>query len=179
MTWQNISYLVSIVISAAVMGFIAWHSWKRRATVAGADVYWWIAVLISLLSLFQGLSMIGPSVEWARFWFNLRIACFAAIPVLWLVFVLRFVGKTALLSKARIALLFVIPVITQAVLWTNPMHGWWAVRDVGFREAGPFFIPETSVRIPGRWYMVHNLYTYGMMIAGLIILLLVSLRLKR
>ncbi|MEI6387382.1 MAG: histidine kinase N-terminal 7TM domain-containing protein, partial [Spirochaetota bacterium] len=179
MTWQGMGYLVSLIISATVMGLIAWYSGKQRTSVAGAGVYLWIAVLISLLSLFQGLSMIGPSVEWARFWFNLRIACFAAIPVLWLVFVLLYLGKAALLSRARIVILFVIPVITQALLWTNDLHGWWAVHEVGFRQAGPFLIPDTKARIPGPWYMVHNLYTYGMMLAGLVILFLSSLRLKR
>ncbi|MFZ4617030.1 MAG: histidine kinase N-terminal 7TM domain-containing protein, partial [Rectinemataceae bacterium] len=179
MTWQNIGYLASLVISAAVMGSIARHSWRRRSSVAGAGVYLWIAVLVCLLSIFQGLSMVAPSVEWAGFWFNLRIACFAAIPVLWLAFVLHFVGKPALLSKARIAILFVIPVITQALLWTNDLHLWWAFHEVAYRRSGPFIMPDTSARIPGPWYAVHNLYTYGMMLAGLVILFLSSLRLKR
>ncbi len=179
MTWQHITYFISIIIAAAVMGYIAWYSRKRRDAVAGAGVYLWIAFLASLLSIFQGLSMIGISAEWARFWFNLRIACFAAIPVLWLVFVLRYVGKTALLSKARIAMLFVIPVITQVMLWTNDMHGLWVVHDVGFRQAGPFFIPETAARVPGPWYMVHNLYTYTVMLAGLVVLFVSSVRMKR
>jgi hypothetical protein len=179
MTWQNITYLASIAVAAAVMGYIAWYSRGRRASVAGAGVYLWIAFLVSLLSVFQGLSMIAPSVEWARFWFNLRVACFAAIPVLWLVFVLDYVGKTALLSKARVAILFAIPALTQVILWTNDLHGWWVLRDVGFGRAGPFFIPDTGARIPGPWYMVHNLYTYGMMTAGLVVLFVSSLRLRR
>ena len=179
MTWQHITYLISIIIAAALMGFIAWYSRKQRASVAGAGVYMWIAFFASLLSIFQGLSMIGQSARWALFWFNMRILCFAAIPVFWLVFVLHYIGKTALFSKARIAILFVIPVITQIMLWTNDMHGWWVIHDVGFRQAGPFFIPDTSARVPGRWMHVHNLYTYATMLAGLVILFYQSMRLQR
>jgi PAS domain S-box-containing protein len=179
MNWHHMTYFISIIITAMVMGFIAWYSRKNRNTVAVAGVYMWVALLVCLLSIFQGISMIGPTEQWARFWFNMRIGCFALIPVLWLMFVLRYVGKPALLSKTTIALLFGIPVITQAMLWTNDWHGLWVVRDVGFHEAGVFFIPETAVRVIGPWYMVHNLYTYGIMLAGIVILLTMSARLYR
>ena len=145
----------------------------------GSVIYMWIALLISLLSIFQGISMIGPSVEWARFWFNMRIACFAAIPVLWLVFVLHYIGKPGLFSRARIILLFVIPVVTQVILWTNNWHGLWVSHDVGFHRAGPFFHPRDRGRVPGPWYKVHSLYTYGIMLAGGFFLFATSVRLYR
>jgi PAS domain S-box-containing protein len=179
MTWHHIVFFISIIITAAVMGYISWYSRLQRKSVAGAGVYMWVALLVSLLSIFQGLSMIGSTEEWAFFWFNIRIACFAAIPVLWLVFILHYVGKSDLLSKPRIALLFVIPIITQVMLWTNDMHGLWVVHEVGFHQAGPFFIPETAARIPGAWFMVHNLYAYGMMLAGVVILAAMSVRIHR
>ncbi|HNV48937.1 MAG TPA: histidine kinase N-terminal 7TM domain-containing protein, partial [Spirochaetota bacterium] len=160
------------------MGFIAWYSRKRRDTVAGAGVYQWIAFLASLLSIFQGLSMIGFSSEWARFWYDMRIVCFAVIPVLWLVFVLYFVGKSEWISKVRIAVLFIIPVVTQVMLWTNDMHGLWVIHNVSFRSAGPFFIPVLESRVPGPWFVVHNIYTYGMMMVGFVILFVLSVRLQ-
>ena len=178
MTWFHIIYFISILVTVAVMGFIAWYSRQHR-DVPGSGIYMWIALLVSLLSIFQGISMIGPSAEWARFWFNMRIACFAAIPVLWLVFVLHYIGRPGLLSKTRIALLFVIPVVTQVILWTNNFHGLWVIHDVEFHRAGPFFIPGIAARVPGLWYKVHSLYTYGIMLAGVIILFATSLRLFR
>jgi hypothetical protein len=44
-----------------------------------------------------------PSAKWVLFRFNLRVLCFAALPVLLLDFVPGFFGNTALLIKARIA----------------------------------------------------------------------------
>jgi hypothetical protein len=116
MTWRHIVFFISIIITVVVMGYISWYSRRQRKTVAGAGVYMWVTLLVGLLSIFQGISMIGPTEEWALFWFNTRIACFAAIPVLWLVFVLCYIGKPDLLSKPRVALLFVIPLITQVML---------------------------------------------------------------
>ncbi len=179
MTWQITTYFVSIIITASVMGYITWYSRKQRDTVTGAGVYMWISLLMGLIALFQGLSMIGPSEGWALFWFNMRVVCFALMPVLWLIFVLHYTGKGGLLSKFRIALFLIIPAITQAMLWTKNWHRLWVVRDVTILQAGPYFIADTSARIPGPWMHVHNLYTYGIMLAGVVVLFASSARLYR
>lgn len=179
MTWHHIVYFASIAITAAIMACIARYSWRKRNTSRGAAIYALIALLVSLLSVFQGVSMIGPTEEWALFWFNLRIFCFATIPVLWLVFVIQYTGMDRVLTNLRIAALCVIPLVTQVMIWTNDHHGLWVKRDVLFSRAGAFFIPETSVRILGPWFAVHNLYTYGMTLAGLVLLLASAIRLRR
>lgn len=175
----HIAYFVSIVITAVVMAGIAVYSYRKRDSAAGTDVYLWIALLVSLLSVFQGLSMMGPTDEWALFWFNMRIPCFALIPVLWLVFVFRYVGRPTFVTRPRMAALIIIPLITQVMVWTNGWHGLWVARDVQFHRAGPFFVPDTSMRVIGPWFAVHNIYTYGMILAGLIILFITVVRMKR
>jgi PAS domain S-box-containing protein len=179
MNGNHTIYLISIVISAVVMALIAWYALRKRDAVAGAGIYGWIAIVVSLISIFQGISMMGPTGAWAIFWFNLRIPCFALIPVLWLMFVFHYTGKPQALRKPRVALLFVVPVITQIILWTNGLHGLWVVRDVAFIREGPFFIPVTSARVPGPWYYVHILFNNGVFLAGLVALLLAAIRMER
>lgn len=135
-----------------------------------------IAVFVGLLSLFQGLSMAGPTVEWARLWFNMRFFCVSASSVLWFIFVLQYTGMSRALTKTRMALLFAVPAAVQAMLWTNPLHGLWLVRDVMFIRTGPFFVPEHSVRVLGPFNYVHVLYSYFMLIAGLVILMVMAAR---
>jgi len=179
MTWQHAAYFISIIITTVVMAIIAWYARRYRKTVPAAGIYLWIALLVSLLSLFQGISLLGPTEDWALFWFNMRIPCFAVTPVLWLIFVFHFVGKPTVLSKARIALLFVVPVVTQAMLWTNTWHGLWVARDVLFTRTGPFFIPEHSVRVIGPFFLTHILYANLVTLAGLVVLLVMSVRMER
>jgi PAS domain S-box-containing protein len=176
--WYHIAYIASIIITIVIMGFITWYSWRHR-NVAGAGTYMWISSLVCLLALFDGISMISPTEEWALFWFNMRFLPFSGIPVLWLVFVLQYIGKANLVTKSRIIELFIIPLITQIMIWSNSLHGVWVKHAVGFNLAGPFFIPEIAVRIPGLWMQVHNLYSYGMMLTGIVILLTTSARLYR
>ncbi len=170
MHWYHTAYFISIMVTVAVMGYIAWYSRRHRDSTPGAGVYMWVSLMVCLLAFFEGMSIISPTREWALFWFNARILSFASIPVLWFMFVLQYTGKPRLLSGPRVAALFVIPVVTQVMIWTNSLHGLWVVRDVGFHRAGPFYIAETAVRIAGPWYKVHLLYTYVLMMAGVTVL---------
>ncbi|MGV8057492.1 MAG: histidine kinase N-terminal 7TM domain-containing protein [Smithellaceae bacterium] len=173
-----ILYFISILLVVLAMGFIADYA-RRHRNVSGACAYMWTSLGVCLLAVFEGLSMISPSKDWALFWFNLRYLCFAPIPVVWLIFVLQYLGQARLITKARVAVLFIIPVITQVMLWTNSLHGLWVKRDVDFYQGHMFFIADTSVRIPALWMKVHLLYTYALMLAGLIILSVMTVRLYR
>jgi PAS domain S-box-containing protein len=178
MTWYYIIYFISIVITAGVMGFIAWYSWRHRE-VAGASAYLWISLMVSLLAVFEGISMIGPSKEWAMFWYKLRYFPLAMIPPLWLIFTLLYAGKVGLLTKPRIAALFIEPFITQVMVWTGGLQGFWMLHDVEFHPLGPFFIAEISAGAPGQWFFVHLIYAYTLMMAGVIIVFVVAARMRR
>ncbi|HPV42804.1 MAG TPA: PAS domain S-box protein [Spirochaetota bacterium] len=179
MTWHHIAYLISVFVAGFVMAGIALYSRKNRASVAGAGVYQWIALLVSIVAFFQAISMLGPTDEWALFWFNARFPCFAVMPVLWLLFVFHYVGKPRLLTNIHIAALLLVPLATEAMLWTSPWHDLWVVRETAFSRAGPFFMPETSVRVPGPFFIIHTLYTNLVFLAGLAVLFVMSLRMKR
>jgi len=131
------------------------------------------------MSVLEGLSMVSPSRQWALFWFNLRYICFSAIPVLWLIFVLQYMGKSSLVTKERVAFLFIIPAVTQVVLWTNNLHGLWVERDVAFHQVGFFSLIDGSVRIAGFWMNVYMLYSYVLLLTGMILLAIMIIRLSR
>ncbi len=114
--------------------------------------------------------MLSPSTSWAGFWFNMRILPFALIPVFWFIFSLYYVGMDSLINRKYIILLFIIPLLTQIFLWSNNIHGLWVKDDVVFIEKGPFYIAETMTRVIGPWYRIHLLYSYILMIAGIIII---------
>ncbi len=53
-----------------------------------------------------------------------------SVPVLWLLFAVRYTGLDSALSRRRIALLFVVPATTFLLVATNQLHGlmWSSVR---------------------------------------------------
>ncbi|MBN2077341.1 MAG: PAS domain S-box protein [Spirochaetes bacterium] len=179
MTWPHIIYLLSLVVTIVVMGYIAWFAQRRRGAVMGAGLFRWVALLVCIFAVFHGASMLSPTEAWARLWFNARFLCLASLPVLWLVFVLQYAGRARLVTGPRIILLFVIPAVTQVMIWTNGWHHLWTVRDAAFVAAGPFLFPEASVRVPGPWFWVYSLYTNVLSLAGLALLFAAAVRMKR
>ena len=177
MNWHQLAYFVFIVIATMVMGLLAWYA--RRREVPGSDQYMWTVLLVSLMSVFDGLSMTAQSKEWALFWFNVRFLCSAAYPVAWLIFAIYYTGKTHLLSVARIAILLIIPVLTQVFIWTNDLHGLWAASEVAFLKTGVFYSANLGTRISGLWYYVHILYSYLLIVLGLIVVYTSFVRIRK
>jgi PAS domain S-box-containing protein len=178
MTWQTTVYFISILITAAVMGFLTWYAWKQRH-MRSALPFMWLMLNESALALAEAFSMLSQTQAQAHFWFNLRFAPLAFGSVLWLIFALAYSGREQWLAKRLIAAMFVIPAITQIMVWTNGRHGWWVQQEVAFRQSGPFWIAYTSARIAGPWYWVHTLYSYIPVFIGMVLLLTVAWRKAR
>jgi PAS domain S-box-containing protein len=175
MTSLTFFYFTSILLTFILTGFLAWYAWRKPA-LPGVRAYAWLSLSQSLLALTEILSMVSHTQALALFWFNLRFIFITIIPILWLAFSLEYNGGTGWLSKRMLVVLFIIPLITQVMLWTNPLHGQWITREVAFSQNGPFWIADTSARIPALWYMLSSFYSVILLLAGLGVVLLTTFR---
>ena len=175
MTFQIALYFFSILLTCGLTGFLAWYAW-RQTHVTGARSYAYMVLAESLLALTEVGSMLAGTEEQASFWFSLRVPFTAVIPVFWLFFALDYSGRGDWLSKPMRAALFAIPMITQVVMVTSSLHGLWLVQAVAFEKIGPFWIADTSARIPGIWYLVHTFYSTLLLVAGAGVLVVAASR---
>ncbi len=166
MSWPYNIYFLTNVIAFAVMAAVAAYSLKNRS-VAGAKSFLVLALLLAWGILADGLAMISYSEAMARIWFSMRFVTLAGVPPVWLLFTLHYTGRDNRLTPARYVMLFTVPVLTQAVLWTNGLHGLWVAHDVGFLREGHFMIADISARVPGPWFMVHTMFGYLCLIFGI------------
>jgi hypothetical protein len=143
-------YLIFTFITFFVMGWVTIYT-LRHQDVPGARRFFWICMLTCLLSLLDGLSMVGPNKDWALRWFNLRFIALAFAPVAWLIFVFRYTNMTKWLGSPLMAILFIIPLITQVMIWTNGSHALWVAKPVDFHQADCFFWckPARGSPVPG------------------------------
>lgn len=178
MMWFPVLYFLFLFISFFFMGYVAFHAHRHRH-VPGATAFMWVSLSVCFLSACECFLMISPTRNWALFWFNLRQISFSFGPVFWFVFILQYLGKSHVITRVRIAILCVIPVVTQAMVWTNFLHGWWVKRNVAFREVGQFYIADTSYRISGPWMYLHMFYTYTIVIMGMILLSILAVGLLK
>ncbi len=171
----DVLYTFSILVVVFVSGFFI-DSSRRRRDIPGIRAFMWLSVVVGLTAALEGFSILAPSAGWARFWFELRFAGLASIPVIWFIFVMQYAGYGRWLDLSWKALLWIVPAATQAVIWTNSAHGLWEKKPPGFFTRGPFFIAQTAERIPGIWMWVHLAYSYVLVAIGLLILVSVWLR---
>jgi PAS domain S-box-containing protein len=169
-TWQTGVYFGAVLAALLVSGFLAWQAWRQRAVLSN-QIYFWLALVLGLAALQEVFLMLSPNEALALFWFKTRFLPFAALFPLWLLFALEYSGRRAWFSKTFLGVLFIIPLITQAMVWTSGFHFFWVQQEVGFHQDGPFWIAETAVRVTGPWFLVHLFYGQLLLLAGSCVLL--------
>jgi len=114
-----------------------------------AEIFVWNGAV-----LMQGL--FGHIRELYIFWENVTYLGASLVPV-GLFILARTYADTGKGFSKKTLLLFVIPILTQVIIWTNDAHGWFYV------EYGLGIAPN----VPGPYFFVHAAYSYICMIIGL------------
>jgi diguanylate cyclase (GGDEF)-like protein/PAS domain S-box-containing protein len=159
----NIFYSQLLLISGGVSFVIMLTAWNRRHFVGSA-------VPVALYSLSNVVWSWTYALHWSNvfrpsefFWLDMTyFGVVLSAPSL-LIFALSYTGVRQYLTDRWIALLFVIPVLTLVLLWTDPLHGLFFG---GKRVNGASVIFSGGV---GFW--LNALFLYGCVITALIVLI--------
>ena len=89
--------------------------------------------------------------------------CF--LPVTFLFFGMSF-AKSRFKFKKKYLLLFIIPIITLLVIWTNDFH------HLFYED----YSVNTSETVFGPYFFIHSTYTYGLFAVDIIMLLMTSIK---
>jgi len=166
MNWQIPLYVASLFLTCALTGFLALYAW-RQAPRPGVRTFAALAGSECLLALMELLSVTSRTEAQARFWFNMRFFFFSIAAVLWLIFTLEYNEKGEWLSRPVVVGVFLLPILTQIMLWSNPLHGLWLKQDITFRQFDSFWIADPSRPMPGFGFMVFLVYSLLLLLAGI------------
>ena len=156
--------IINVIISAAasiVCISIAAYTLRRhggsRITMRS---YAALAALGGIIPLLRVAAVFGPTPGCSRVFLNIQETCFAFLTSLWAYFVFRTFVSRNILPRILPLLLFFIPVVTQACLWTNDYHGLWSpITDLaGFRVTG--FSDLSTITHPGPAQMIHVISSF-------------------
>jgi PAS domain S-box-containing protein len=165
MKWQANSYALPPFAIAFVLLGISFVAWRRRP---GNGERHFILVMLVMALWLAGYGLELSSVDFSTLFFWVRVEYFGitTLPALWLIFVLVYAGPARWLNPARRVFLFVMPLITLALVWTNDYHHLiWAT--TGLDMSGPF---PAFARTHGPWFWVHTAYSY-LCLAGALVLM--------
>lgn len=124
---------------------------------------WW--------TITNALELVFVDIDYKLFSTQASYFAITALPALWLVFALRYTGK----SPFHIGWLFVEPAITVILVWTNTFHHLFYT-DV-YLEYAETFVGLTVQY--GAFFWVHALYSYTLLLWGLVLLARVVFRSSR
>ncbi|WP_207429750.1 histidine kinase N-terminal 7TM domain-containing protein [Pedobacter sp. SYSU D00535] len=91
----------------------------------------------------------------------------AFLPAFWMLFVLKFLGKETYLRIRYISLLFLVPLVTVIMVWSNEWHR-LHYTIVYLEEHGNFNLFKFQ---EGPWYIVFTIYYYLVLLLSVVLLL--------
>ncbi len=119
---------------------------------------WWS---LAALAEYSALSLDAKKVC-----INLSYFGITVMPVFWFVFTLEYTGREKWLTRGRLILLCILPAITLINVWTNgTTHLMW--KDIWLNTS---VSPPVDAVTHGYWFWAHTAYSYGLILAGTVML---------
>ncbi len=155
MTWQFNIYALLLILSSILSGWLAVTVWRRQ--VAGSNSFTLLLLLLTIWSLAYGVEL--TQTDLATILWVIRIEYLGMVPssIMWLVFVLQYVGLDKWVTRRNLILLFIIPVVVVLSNWTNPFHGLYYA-EVGLTSSRGMILFD---RVPGVMYWVSVTFSYA------------------
>ena len=170
MPWELTPISAVGFAAVAVYAALALAAWEHRDARCGSEVIVIIAV-VGCSALSYSVQFGFGSVSAQASWWRLSSAFSTAVPLLWLVFVARYVGRTRWLTRRHVGVLAVEPLAAGTAALTNHVHG--LVWRIPSTTVPPGSVIEITL---GPLYYAHLAVTYTAVAVGVTVLLLVGLR---
>ncbi len=148
--WQASPFILPLAVAGAVTAAMAAVIARRRAA-PGARPLLLVMLAVTVWSWCYAVQVASAELAQAYFWSRLSYLGNLAIPPLFLVFALQFTHRARWLTRHRLALLAVEPVLTLLAVWTSPWLGLYATNlradlSIGWLQVvtdhGPLYWPH-------------------------------------
>ena len=147
-----------------MVGLVLAYNILRFRTARGGMALLALTLAASLWSFGYALEIASPDLPTKLFWAKIEYLGIIVIPLAWLIFSAQYSGNTGWLehSPGRQILLWIIPVLTLCLVWTNEEHHLvW--RQVGLVTLGNFAILSIE---HGPWFWVLLSFSYCLLLVG-------------
>lgn len=163
-------------IAAAMVILIAGYAWLRPGSPLARSLAWYLLAVAGFLSA-NILELIEGTPDGAAFFARVEYLFIPLIPVLWLRFALFYIGRADWASPRRMWLFAILPVMTALLAWSNSLHGLvWAQHTYNaLGESWGTFLVQRY----GPWFWAQGVYSYILLLGGVLLIMLEALRAPR
>lgn len=154
-------HVLFLVVSATATAVLATYAWHRRAE-PGVLPFAALMAATTVWSASYAVGLITLNPTWRPFWEAVQWFGIATVPVWFVLFALEYTGHDRLVTRQGVAALLALPVVTLALVWSNPLHGLMWVENRVVVADGLALMLTTF----GPWFWVYLAYAYVMILAG-------------
>ena len=173
MNWQFGMYSISMFIITVLLFAIAGLIWRHRKS-PGSTPMAWLMLAVGFWALASGFESAAPTQELKILWSKIGYFGTTPSPVLLLLFTLEFTHNKTWLSPRKAILLWIIPVFSIILAWTNEWHGLiWSSFSAGADPAKNILIYHH-----GLFFMVMIAYFYAILVINFLLMLKAVFRYK-
>ena len=153
---------------------LSFYAWRRRQNAAVLTLSLLLAAA-TVWSFFYGVELALTDFTAIKIFTAAGYLGIAAIPVLWLIFAVRYAGHGGWLTPTRTALLFAVPAMTIILVATNDLHRlFYALSELG--RSNGFLYHKLD---PGVFWWIHVSYAYAALLTGITLFLKMFFRASR
>lgn len=165
--------LVLLTIAGLTAG-LSIHAFGHKRQL-GAAAFGWLTASMTAWSLFYALEILAPTLPLKILAGKLTFLGIISTPIFWLVFALEYSGQASWLTRSKRLGLAGFSVITLGLVFTNEVHGLIWGKTILNAEG----LPALAVFGPGLWFWVNIVFSYTLVLAGIILCLSAYIRMHR
>lgn len=160
------AYPYLLIITAIVAVMVAVYV-VRRFKAPGVAPFTWLMLAIAQRSLFAALEVLTPDPNLTILFAQLSFIGITAIPPIWILFVLEYTQEEIWFPRYLKQLMWIIPVLTLALVFTNAYHGLvWQLPVTTITNDAGSVLDFTF----GPWFWIYGIYSYALSLGGILIL---------
>jgi diguanylate cyclase (GGDEF)-like protein len=160
-----VTYIMALTVGMSVSLFFIGYIWQRR-NIYGSMSLIGVLTAIVLWSFGYLIEYANNAIETKLFAWNISYIGVVTLPVMLVLFASQYTRQDTWLKPARVALLFLIPLITIILQWTKESHQ-LMYYNMHLIVDSPFLLVEKEY---GAWFWVTAIYNYILLIAGMVVL---------
>jgi PAS domain S-box-containing protein len=154
-----------LLVAAAVLAVLTTTAWRYHHLKEGRAVILYLAAATLWAGSYAG-EVVSPDFLTNYFFVGLAYVGIVTVPVAWILFVLVYIGKGKMVNRSTVFALFLVPILTVTFVGTNQYH------HLFYSSATQVVIGSmvTWVYTCGPLFLIHALYSYGLILAGIVFL---------
>ena len=160
------AFFVVILIVNAVVAITVAILLRRKHRASGRDAMIWMLAGLAIWAICYAMITLWPTLEGKRFWLRMENLGILTVPVFWFIFTVQYAQVDKWLSRYIGALLFLIPLVSLLILFSdNWFHYYYSsIRPVS-ESGGPLVIER------GPWYLIAAIQSYVLNLSGMAVLI--------